>query len=411
MCPRLSVGTLDHVMATRNHRTVTTMAEGARVTTVELFLDLVFVYGFTQVTELMAGDLTIEGLLHGLLMLGLIWWLWVGFSWLGNIIQVDEGPVRIGLFAVMALVFIIDTTIPEAFHDKPGGLFGPWVFATTFLLAQLIHAMMMVAAGREIPLIRRNTVLLLVPYGLCFVSLMLAGTTSGWAQIGLWATALLVHVVAVFVINPEGWELTAASHFAERHGLIIIIALGESVVSIGVGVTQLPVSWAIIVASVLGIAVCAALWWSYFDVVAVVAENVLHQASDQERPRLARDSYTFLHLPMVAGIILMALGLKKVFAHLGDPLPLRAVIVLFGGVSLYFWAHVVFRLRNIHTVNVQRVVTATLLLLLIPLGAKLSALGALAVLAVVTSGLIAYEARHYAELRDRIRHGDTFARP
>src|SRR6185369_9139635 len=142
-------------------------------------------------------------------------------------------------------------------------------------------------------------------------------------QAGLWAGTLVIQVGAVFVINPEDWQLSAASHFAERHGLIIIIALGESIVAIGVGVSQLPVSWPIIVASVLGIAVCATLWWAYFDVVAIVAEDVLHHAPDNVKPRLARDSYTFLHLPMIAGIILMALGQKKVFAHLGEHLPVE----------------------------------------------------------------------------------------
>jgi low temperature requirement protein LtrA len=193
--------------------------------------------------------------------------------------------------------------------------------------------------------------------------------------------------------------------------LIIIIALGESIVAIGVGVSQLPVSWPIIVASVLGIAVCATLWWAYFDVVAIVAEDVLHRAPDNVKPRLARDSYTFLHLPMIAGIILMALGQKKVFAHLGEHLPVEAIAVLYGGVSLYLWAHVAFRLRNIRTVNVQRTVVATLLLVLIPVCATISALSALAVLTVIMVGLIAYEARHFAELRYRIRHGETSARP
>jgi low temperature requirement protein LtrA len=261
------------------------------------------------------------------------------------------------------------------------------------------------------PLIRRNSLLLLVPASLCFGLLMVAGATSGWTQVALWAAALAVQVVSVFIIDPRGWQLSAASHFAERHGLIIIIALGESIVSIGVGVSNIPVSWAIILASALGIAVCATMWWSYFDVVAIVAENVLHQTPDAERPRLARDSYTFLHLPMVAGIILTALGMKKVFAHLGDPLSITGVAVLYGGVSLYLWSHVAFRLRNIHTFNKQRVVIATLLIALVPLGARVSALGALALLTLVMAGLIAYEARHFAELRRRIRGGDISARP
>jgi low temperature requirement protein LtrA len=398
-------------MTTRTHAAVTTQAEGARVTTIELFLDLVFVYGFTQVTQLMSDEHSLMALAHGLLTLGLVWWLWVAFSWLGNIVQVDEGLVRGALFAVMALVFIIDTTIPEAFDDHPGGLWGPWVFAVAFFAVQMIHVAMMVLAGREIPLIRRNSLLLLVPASICFALLMVAGTTSGWTQVALWTAALAEQVAAVFIINPAGWQLSAASHFTERHGLIIIIALGESIVSIGVGVSNLPVSWSIIVASVLGIALCATLWWAYFDVLAIIAEDILHDTPDAERARLARDSYTFLHLPMVAGIILTALGMKKVFAHLGEPLPVAGALVLFGGVSLYLWALVAFRLRNIRTLNKQRIVVAILLLVLIPLGTRIPALGALALLTLVMIGLIGYEAWHYAELRKRVRGGETSARP
>ena len=171
------------------------------------------------------------------------------------------------------------------------------------------------------------------------------------------------------------------------------------------------IHWPIIFGSFMGIAVCAALWWLYFDVVALVAEDVLRNAPEKERPRLARDSYTFLHLPMVAGIILMALGLKKVFSHLDEPLPLTGVAVLYGGVSLYLWAHVAFRLRNIRTLNKQRTVVATLLLVLIPVATRVSSLAALAVLTVILVGLVAYEVRHFAQLRERIRHGEPSARP
>lgn len=404
-------GKLDHVKAESARARVITLTEGAKATPVELFLDLVFVYGFTQVTALMAHEGTWLGLAHGVVMLGLLWWLWTGFAWLGNVVQADEGPMRIVLFAVMALVFIIDITIPEAFEDFEGGLFGPWVFAACYLLVQLIHGAAMLYAARRVPRIRRNTLLLLIPYLLGSIILVVAGRQHGWTQATLWAVALAVLFGGVLMIRAEGWQLSAASHFAERHGLIIIIALGESIVSIGVGVTAIPVSWPIIAACVLGIAVCAALWWAYFDVVALVAEDVLHHTAEAERARLARDSYTLLHFPMIVGIIMMSLGLKKVFAHLGDPLEFGGMLVLYGGVSLYLLAHVAFRWRNLHTLNGQRLAVGLLLAALIPVGTLLPALAALVLLTVILVGLVAYEARRFAQVRARIRHGETSIRP
>lgn len=406
--PGVRAGRLDLVETkSRRPARVVTLSEGAKVTPVELFLDLVFVYGFTQVTGFMAADLTWPAILRGMAILGLLWWLWTGFAWLGNMVQADEGPVRIVLFAVMAVVFVIDVTIPEAFTDKPGGLWGPWVFAAGYLLVMLIHNGGMLYAARNLPRIRRNTLLLLIPTLLATTLLVIAGAQQQRPalQTGLWVAALALTFVGIFFIRAEGWQIGAASHFAERHGLIIIVALGESVVAIGVGVSQIPISVPVILASALGIAVLAALWWTYFDVVAIVAEGVLHQLSDRERPRIARDSYTFLHFPMVAGIVLVALGLEKVFAHMGDPLEPLGVVALFGGASVYLLAHVGFRLRNIHTVNWQRLAVALLLLALIPVATRFTALVSLAVLAAIMVGLVAYETVSYASARDRIRHG------
>ena len=157
--------------------------------------------------------------------------------------------------------------------------------------------------------------------------------------------------------GARGWRVNSASHFAERHGLIILIALGESVVSIGIGVTDLPISWPIIVASTLGLMIAGALWWAYFDVVALVAERVLARATGEQRARIARDSYSLLHLPMVIGIIFLSLGLKKVLSYVGggdghsltDPLYGVPLVALYGGTSLYLLAHIAFRWRNIHS--------------------------------------------------------------
>jgi low temperature requirement protein LtrA len=178
------------------------------------------------------------------------------------------------------------------------------------------------------------------------------------------------------------------------------------VVAIGVGVSHLPVSWEIIGACFLAFAVLAAMWWAYFDVVAIMGESALHHRPEAERPRVARDAYTFLHYPMVAGIILLSLGLKKVFEHLGEPLHGIGLYALFGGVSLYLLALVAFKLRNVGEFNVQRVVIAAALPALIPLAERLPALGALLLLTAVMLALIGYEVVAFAPLRDKVRHGD-----
>ena len=194
------------------------------------------------------------------------------------------------------------------------------------------------------------------------------------------------------------------SHFAERFGLIVIIALGESIVAIGVGVES-EVDAGIVVAAVLGVIVAGALWWLYFDVVALVAERRLSQAAPgRERNSIGRDSYGYLHFPMVAGIVLLALGLKKTLGHVEDPLKLVPAVALLGGTAMYLVAHVAFRLRNVHRFSAQRLLCALVLVALIPVATELAALATLAILAALLVALIVYESVRFAELRDRLRH-------
>jgi low temperature requirement protein LtrA len=192
-------------------------------------------------------------------------------------------------------------------------------------------------------------------------------------------------------------------HFAERHGAIVIIALGESIVAIGVGAKP-TIGAGIVTAAVLGIVVAAALWWAYFDVVAIVAARRLAKASGRERNELARDSYSYLHFPMIAGIALIAVGIKRTLVHVSDPLALVPAVALLGGAALYLLAHVAFRLRNMHTLNRPRLFCALLLFALVPAATAMSALLALGMLAAVLASLIVYEALRYAEARDRVRH-------
>ena len=401
------------------HPLIRAVSEEARVTPIELFFDLVFVFSLTQVTALMAADLTVHGLVRGLLLLALLWWCWVAYAWLGNVVRADEGIGRVAMFGAMAAMFVLAVTVPEAFDDIPGGLSGPVVVAVAYLVVRLLHlAIFWLAAGADGDSGLRRQLIRFAPSVLGSTALLLvASQLEGTAQTVTWAAVLVVDYVGTMLAGASGWRLRSAAHFAERHGLIVIIALGESIVAIGAGIASEPISWPIIVASTLGLTVAASLWWAYFDVLAIVAERALHRAEGEARARLARDAYSYLHLPMIAGIVLGALGLKKVLEYVSDtshheltealaPVPLCA---MYGGVALYLLAHVAFRFRIWHHVFAQRVVAAALVVALIPVAARMPSLAALAVLAGVLVGLIAFESLRNADFRERVRHEDDAA--
>ena len=407
-------------MGTSRSSRILAVSEEARVTPIELFFDLVFVFSLTQVTALMADDLSLRGLVRGLLVLALLWWCWVGYAWLANVVQADEGLGRVTMFAAMAAMFVMALTVPEAFTDNDGGgLNGPVVFAFAYLAVRMLHlAIFWLAAGASHDHALRGQLLRFAPSVLGSTALLLvASTLEGRAQTLTWVAVLIVDFGGTILAGASGWRLNSASHFAERHGLILIVALGESIVAIGVGVAQEPISWPIIAASVLGLTAAGCIWWAYFDVVAIVAERVLREADGEERARMARDSYSYLHLPMIAGVILLALGLKKVMVQvadtsdyeLGDALEMLPLAAMFGGVAMYLLAHVAFRYRNVHSLNVQRMVVAALLIALIPLAGQMPALAALALVSAVMVALIAFEARRFSEVRDRVRHDDDIA--
>ena len=367
------------------------------MTPLELFFDLVFVLALTQCTALMAANATWEGIAQGLLVLGLMWWAWTGYAWLTSVVEPEEGAVRLVIFAAMAGLLVVALCIPEAFGDN--GL----LFACAYGIVRYGQLALFMLASRDEPALRRSVLTGLVGSTTISVGLLIGGSFADTGlQTGLWALALALDMSGPMLFGVEGWKLVPG-HFAERHGLIVIIALGESIVALGVG-AELGVDAGVVVAAVLGIAVAAALWWLYFDVVALVAARRLSRAAaGREQNSIARDSYSFLHLPMVAGIILLALGLKKTLGDVGDPLKLVPAVALLGGTALYLLSHVAFRWRNLHTLNRQRLVCAILLIALLPLAVEVPALLIVGILAAVLTALIAYEAVRFAELRARIR--------
>jgi low temperature requirement protein LtrA len=392
-------------------------SEDQTVTPLELFFDLVFVFALTQITALMAHDLTWHGVLRGILLTGLLWWSWIGFSWLCNLVKADEGSVRGVLLLAMAAMFMIALAIPEAFHDLPGGLPGPVVIACAYFAFRALHLVLfwLIADG---DVVLRRTLIRFAPSMLgATVLLLIASQYHGTTQTLLWAAALAVDYGGTYLIDARGWRFRSAAHFAERHGLILIIALGESIVAIGVGVNDLPISWPIIIASLLGLGVAAALWWIYFDATVHYGEQALAAEPAETRPKLARDAYTFLHFPMVTGVVLLALGLKKVLEyvgdtehhHLDDPLKGIGLFALYGGVVLYLLGHVGFKWRTMHRVGTSRLITAGLALVAVPLLTNVPALGQLGVLAALLAGLVAFESVRFAQERDQLKHGEHHA--
>ena len=367
-----------------------------RVAPLELFFDLVFVFAVTQVTALMSHNPTWEGLGQGMLVLIALWWSWGAYAWLTNYIAADEGVERLLMFAAMGAFLIVALAVPHAFGEDA------LLFGIAYAVARWLHIFIWAEAnddvdtGQAIARLSRTALpgpALLIAAGL---------VDDGTLRAVLWIVGLSIDYAGPYVFGVGGFRVSAG-HFAERFSLIVIIALGESIVAIGAGVTG-ELDAGVLGAALLGLIVACALWWAYFDVVAVVAERRFRRMPPELRVRIARDSYSYLHLPMIAGIVLIALGVKKTIAHVDEPLDTVPAVALFGGIALYYGGHVGFRLRNLGTLNRVRLAALVTSLALIPLAAEVDALIAVALAATLTSSVIAYEAVHFREARRRIRH-------
>jgi low temperature requirement protein LtrA len=312
--------------------------EGEGVTTLELFFDLVYVFAFTQVSALVAHGSPPGSVLDGLIVLALLWWTWCSYAWLANMARGDVGVVRLALMVATALMFVAGLAIPEALHDLPGGLNGSLVLVVCYALVRLVHlGVYLVVAGDDRAL-RRQVLLSLGASALPAVVLLAIGVAlhEPW-QRWVWLGAVVYDLSAIFVTSRGGggWVLSSAAHFAERHGLVVILALGESIVAIGVGAAQQPLTSGLVAAAVLAVAVAIGMWLHYFQGAAPPLEHALAALDGRDRARLARDVYTYLHLPVVAGIILGAFGVEQAVAHLDDDhLGATGAWALGGGLAL-----------------------------------------------------------------------------
>jgi low temperature requirement protein LtrA len=373
------------------------MREGERVTPLELFFDLVFVLALTQCTTLLTRTPTWEGMLKALLVLGMLWWSWTGYAWLTSVVDPEEGAVRLAMFAAMAAFLVAALCVPGAFGSDA------LLFACAYGVVRGAHIVLFLIASRQDAQLRHSVLGLSGSTAIGVALLFAAAFTGATLRLALWGLALVLDFGGPYLFGAEGWKLVPG-HFAERHGAVVIIALGESIVAVGI-VAQASIGVGVVLAAVLGVVIAAALWWAYFDVSAIIAGRRLASAAEgRERNEIARDSYSYLHFPMVAGIALISVGIERTLLHLDHPLKLVFAAALLGGAATYLLAHVAFRLRNMGSLSVRRLVCALVLLALVPLGASLSALATLALLAVVLVALIVYEAVRYAEVRERVRH-------
>jgi len=385
---------------TQRLRLGATLRQEDRVLPLELFFDLVFVLALTQCTTLMSDNPTWEGLGQGMLVLALLWWSWVAYAWLTSLVNPEEGGVRIALFAAMASFLIAAICVPEAFGSLATE------FAIAYGAVRFAQIFLMAIAGRDDPSLRRSVTGLGIGTAIG-VTLLIAGSfLDPGLQAAVWGLALVLDMSEPYFFGAEGWRLVPG-HFAERHGLIVIIALGESIVAIGVGAgTEL--TWGIAAAAALGIGLAAALWWTYFDIVALVSARRLVRAPEGKvQNELARDSYSYIHFLIVAGIVLLALGLKKALGHPSDPLADTPAFALVGGIAVYLLGLVAFRYRHIRSINRHRFALAALLFALFPLALEVSALVMLVLLNLALWTMIGYETRGYGEDRAEVRHGDA----
>jgi low temperature requirement protein LtrA len=373
-----------------------------QVTPLELFFDLTLVFAITQVTVMLADDPTWGGVFRGMLVLAALWWAWTAYAWLTSTLDVDEGGIRLVMLGSMAAMFGVALTVPGAFGDDA------LMFGVAYFLVRLLHVGLSVIVGRDDP-DRRSAILRYGPTALTGASLLvLAGFLEGDVRIAVWLIALTIDYLGPVMIGVGGGWQVAPEHFAERHGLIVLIALGESIIAIGLG-AGIELDAGVIVSAALGIVVVSALWWLYFDVAAIIARRRLVQATGLALHRLALHAYSYLHLPMIAGIVLFALGLKTTVDHPGDELATVPAVALCGGAALYLLAHIAFLFRATGRVFRRRTIGAGALLALIPLAVETPALVALGLVSAVCTFVVAYEVLRHREHRVQVRHPEVAA--
>ncbi|MEU1590502.1 low temperature requirement protein A [Micromonospora sp. NPDC005710] len=372
-------------------------AETHRPTLFEVFFDLVLVFGLIRVTTFMSEHPTAVTLVQGLLVLMLLWNSWLVYAWLGNYVRIDVGLIRVGIAVAMGAVFLIALVLPEAWETGPGTRTARLILVLAYAVVRSTQFILFYWVSVDDPRRLRTVRLYALTTALSWIPLVVGAMVGGTAQILLWALALVIDMGGgVLALLVGGWPIRSPGHFAERHGLVVIIALGESLISVGAGIGTQAIHWPTLAAALLTLTVTGCLYWLYFP-SAASAGNALTTDSGLHRGFVAGNAYSVAHLPLLAGTIYVALGVEEVLAAMTQGQSHEALhwipaIALFGGTALYLAGRATFLVLSVRCVRPGQLVAPVVALLLLPVGRYLPGLAALSLLTVFLVVLLSYEA-------------------
>jgi low temperature requirement protein LtrA len=382
-----------------------------RVSNFELLFDLVFVFAFTQVTGVMLGGHAAVSVLQAIVVLGLVWGSWTSYTWLANHLRSDGGVLRGGLTVAMILMFVLALAVPGAFHAAGGDPTSALVLVVCFVLVRVVHNVIyLLSVGEDRDLRRQVLVTNGISIPLTLALLLVGAFLGGGWQPWIWLAAALTDAGIVAVTSIGGaWRIHSPAHWAERFGLVVMLALGESVVSVGVGVASEPLRWQVLAGAVLSIAGAVVLWWLYFHRVSTGAEHALSRLSGVARADAATVGYTYLHFAVVAGIILTATGIETTMHEItsAEPLGWFGAAALAGGVSLYQAATVFFWRRMTGTWLVVRLAVSAALLPGVVIAAVIPPVVALGIAVILGILLNVVERRVWPRPREAVEATST----
>jgi low temperature requirement protein LtrA len=373
--------------------------EERKTSYLELFFDLIFVFAFTQVTALILEDTSAAGFARAALVLAMVWWAWSAYTWMTNAIDIENTVTRLLVFAAMAAGFFMALAVPDAYQDEAA-----W-FAVAYFVVRVLNTTLYIWGVRSSPAQLRATVTLAPWFLTAALVALVGGFVDPELRAWVWLLSLVIDVAGTLVVAPrQDWGVSP-SHFAERFALIVIIALGESIVAIGIGTSGLERDATYALSVVVAFAGVAALWWAYFDFTAHAAERALSRASPQARGPLARDVFTYFHYPIVLGIIFYAVAAKKTLEKPLDPLSAAGRWALGLGVAFFLLGFALMRLRVVRRLAWERI-AAAVLALVVALALARAGADAIVTLAAVVGVVVVsvgIEAARLRELRIELR--------
>lgn len=358
----------------------------------ELFFDLVFVYGTTQISGLLIHDLTPSGAVRAAIVLALMWWVWSQYTWALNAVDPDQPIVLGAVIAAASFAFFAAQAIPDSYHDA-----GAW-FAVSYFALHLLGLLVYWAGVRHDRQHRAALVTYLPLATVAPAIVLIGGIVDGNARTWLWAAAVLIDIAGALRAGRGEFRVKTA-HFAERYGLIVLIALGEAIVAIGVGSADYARTVGFALAAIAALLIVGGLYLSYFGWVAEATERRLERTPAAERGRVARNLYTFLHFPIVGGIVTTAVAIEAIVAHPNDPLGTAQRVALASGVGLFLLGFVLGNAIAARTLLTERTAAIVVVAFICTLGADLA--GAAMAFLIAATVFVALTAEHLRRTRTR----------